>query len=444
MRKLLFAVTILLAMTFAACGESEYEAYEGLYEAPEQYEIEELQEEIYYEPYIPEEPNASGRLKADYLEDFDYLFNALYESFTLFNATYRRHGVDMVRRYEVTRAQLEQGIIHNDNFFHDILNSHFINRARFMGHLSTLHASQFRASIYFFEQMSEYELNNPNFWRRHHYEALNNPASRAFYGVHETSPAGRADAGTSRSVVRTDILEEGRIAYISISRMSGHTEWAADKETIFNFYEEIRGFEHLIIDITGNGGGSSEFFTELIMRPNITEPVEFYRYWFIRASDRNMRNIEGHPVLRGLVFQPVTAEIMDNMPYLHKEDLNVLDYVVRLTSTIYPLGEEAAFDGKIWLLIDETTFSAADFAAALAKQTGFATLVGQNTLGGGLGIASAAIVLPNTGIIVRYAPIYATDALGRNNYEVGTPPHIFRSQGKTALETVLEIIEKEW
>jgi hypothetical protein len=50
------------------------------------------------------------------------------------------------------------------------------------------------------------------------------------------------------------------------------------------------------------------------------------------------------------------------------------------------------------------------------------------------------LALPNTGVIVRYSPVYGTDPLGRNNQEFGTAPHIFNRPERDALQTTLELI----
>ena len=121
----------------------------------------------------------------------------------------------------------------------------------------------------------------------------------------------------------------------------------------------------------------------------------------------------------------------------------MFDYIIMTEEVIQPSEESPVFTGKIWLLTDELNFSAADYAAALAKQTGFATLVGTQTNGGGLGMFPVMVTLPNTGIVFRYRPVYQVDEQGRNTYEYGTIPHIFNFEGMDALETVLAVINDD-
>ena len=86
----------------------------------------------------------------------------------------------------------------------------------------------------------------------------------------------------------------------------------------------------------------------------------------------------------------------------------------------------------------ERMFSGAQIAAWLAKNSGFATLVGEITGGcwGGLRLISA---MPNTGILFQFDAFYITDRYGRP-LEAGTIPHHFNHPGMDAMETVLALI----
>ena len=126
--------------------------------------------------------------------------------------------------------------------------------------------------------------------------------------------------------------------------------------------------------------------------------------------------------------------------YLNADDAAMLSSYWTWNSAIRPTQEEAIFGGKIWLLTSSTNFSASEQAAAIVRQTGFATLVGQTTGGDGIGIQPMVLALPNTGMVVRYSPIYGTDPLGRNNQEFGTDPHVFNRHRRNALQTALELI----
>ena len=94
-------------------------------------------------------------------------------------------------------------------------------------------------------------------------------------------------------------------------------------------------------------------------------------------------------------------------------------------------------------MVNENVFSSSEYAAMFSKATGFATLVGERTGGDGIGSDPLPIVLPNSGIIVRYSPIYGITSDGTNSQEFGTEPDIYTQKGKTYLQTCIDAIKNE-
>ena len=76
-----------------------------------------------------------------------------------------------------------------------------------------------------------------------------------------------------------------------------------------------------------------------------------------------------------------------------------------------------------------------------SKESGFAALVGEQTVGDGIGVDPAYIILPNTGLVVQYSPIYGITGDGRNSEEYGTEPDYYRRKDETALDTCLRLIK---
>jgi len=85
------------------------------------------------------------------------------------------------------------------------------------------------------------------------------------------------------------------------------------------------------------------------------------------------------------------------------------------------------------MLTDEWNFSVSNAVTYVVKQTNFATIVGTQTFGGGFGMAPTIFTLPNTGIAIRYTPVYTVDEKGRNDYEHGAVPHVFNFEDMDAL-----------
>jgi hypothetical protein len=61
---------------------------------------------------------------------------------------------------------------------------------------------------------------------------------------------------------------------------------------MLDIYLEKSGFDHLIIDLRGNGGGFTNAVDKLIISPLINEPLTISFHQFIRNSFRNYPHFE--------------------------------------------------------------------------------------------------------------------------------------------------------
>lgn len=267
-----------------------------------------------------------------------------------------------------------------------------------------------------------------------------------------------------RPNVTAEILKEDRIAYVSIDSFQfrndpSSDEWYSDKEKIHSFFEGIRDYEHLIIDIRRNEGGIPRFFEDVILRPIIDEAVQVAGLAFATRGYYSLETLDS--VTEGTSFIPCTIGAFigpaDNrlrsisamleefyLPELNMYDMERMDYGFPIhMERLYPKRLErfdfqSAFGGNIWLLTSDVTGSAAQINAWLSKESDFATHVGETT-GGNFGGPRTAVALPNSGMIFRMDVLYVTDEHGRP-LEAGTVPHHFNREGMDALETTLELI----
>ncbi len=100
------------------------------------------------------------------------------------------------------------------------------------------------------------------------------------------------------------------------------------------------------------------------------------------------------------------------------------------------------FAGKIWLLVDEYVYSSSEAFTVFCKDTGFATIVGSPTGGDGIGIDPVFLVLPNSGLIVRYSALFGLNPDGSSNEEFGTTPDLLSPAGEPPLVTALRAIRE--
>jgi len=257
-----------------------------------------------------------------------------------------------------------------------------------------------------------------------------------------------ANFGQMAQIIETDILEPG-VAYYNIIRF---TERMTPYECLQTqqFFAQITEFEHLIIDLRNNSGGALWFFDEIVARPLMSEELTAYFHNFYMGGSHNIEFMNSMGVNRPQSSTFNLDEMMADLAaeYQHmRVDLARMQYHYVYRHTVTPSENAVGFRGKVWMLVDEYTTGAAQMAAAFYGQTGFATLVG-NTTGGGFAFCNMAgmsnfVVLPETGIIVRYDAVLSLDSNGRP-IEYGTVPHYFNRPGMDALETVLELIREGW
>ena len=283
-------------------------------------------------------------------------------------------------------------------------------------------------------------------------EAFLHPSARWFYG--EIDIDLNAEPATFPAVpgnIVTEHIVPGEVAYLRIN--SFLTDMAYDDAIILPFLQSVRDYEHLILDVRGNIGGSLVYFPQLIFRRLINEPVEVQGLEFFAGGDaavavmnamyaitQELLESDEDDSVISISIQSANAFVAERgMTLFNASDLASLEYVMVSHSRYFPGEDAVGFDGTIWLLVDEMSMSASVLAAQLAISTGFATVVGENT-SGVLASTHTYVALPNTGIVWRIDIGYQTDAYGRSLEVYGVAPDVLNFPGMDALETVFVLI----
>jgi len=405
------------------------------------------------------------------LEDLDYFLHVMETDFCLFDTAHRARGTDIRAEAEIIRAEILANPSMSANQFFALLDSHF-NYTSLGAHFGFVHPWHY---LYIVNLPDSWYLSGAGyFFPSSSLERLHYPHVQAFYGSRRSigelieyaqvlymdiarwvaeQIAGET-AGETR--IRNTSIEEGRIVHLYIGEFRVPAGQSAEEviEWYFSFFESIRGYDHLIIDISSNTGGNLNYFRLLIMNPNITEVYYSQAFVFFNQGYYNIDNIYRDRPGRAMLNYHKTTEyrrtVEEMVETYYLTDMNpasvgMLEYGFRMIRTITPnlsarFDYQPAFDGKIWLLIGPNSLSAAEYSARLAKNSGFATLVGERT-GGNLSGNPIFVALPNTGILFTMDVLYVTDRYGRP-FDAGTYPHHFTRPGLTALETVLQLIEE--
>ena len=400
-----------------------------------------------YIPLIPRWEEGEPFLTEHFLCDFEYLMHTLRHNFPLFGPAYRRLGIDIDAIEAMTRDAITTNNVLTPNRFSSVLRMFFFDQFGGFGHLYQHWESRIHlvlANIYRYSMDEDGSIINA--YSQRIYDIMRAPAAIRFYG-NITVDLGEYESGrVDRNNISTNILVPGEVAYINVRRFN-HYNIDHDREIIFAFYEEIAGFNHLIIDLQENLGGFPHYFYQLFVEPNITTGLEWRELEFFPAGGNNLifadaligDIVTNDPGSATLYYNGPDFIAENDMKYFNPDDMNMLHNLVAWHHRIDPIATEKAFDGKIWVLVGPMTQSAAEAIAIFIRETGFATLVGQPTAGI-MGAISAYLLLPNSGIIVRYDLGYMTDSYGRSFEELGVMPHYFSHPGMSALETALEII----
>lgn len=406
-----------------------------------------------------EQKNWMGGLsKEQRLADFESLCDGLRENYPYVKLVKRQTGADLDALETAYRTKVEQCA--NDNAFYETLRD-FIREFSFTGHLD-LWGRRYESEL---ASWRAYVRETGEAEKEPYLEALDNPVSHNTYasmtkfyqeevrlteekraeesgGWRGESAEAEADeeatetSGETMSAnVETEILEPGKTAYVFIDTFD-YECMETDRQILRPFYEKIMDYDNLIIDITNNLGGSMRYFDELVVAPLAGETLTVPTYQLLKGGENNRTFLRMEEGIESGLYRSVSE--LPVLPKLNREDAADCDWFLREDYTVEPTGN--GFDGKIWLLVSENNYSSSEYAAMFSKASGFATLVGRKTGGDGIGTDPVYLILPNSGLVVQYSPMYGVTADGTGSEECGTVPDIVSPEGERALETCLKAI----
>ncbi len=233
-----------------------------------------------------------------------------------------------------------------------------------------------------------------------------------------------------------NILRENIAALITVYSLdSAYIE--RDRALLEEYYKVLSDYENVIFSVADGGGGSNEYWQELIVKPNISGRLYANAYSLYNITEQNavyMEQIEPDEVYTDL---DKVSESFGISGIAGRGFSNLC--VTRLGAEG---GAEKALSGKLWLLTDENTTNAADSFAYYCKASGFAELVGYRTGGGGLfEIKKTAYTLPRSRLIIRFSGLYTVNAAGESDSE-GVAPDILCSGEESPLDACVGVFER--
>ncbi len=385
----------------------------------------------------------SGFISAEKMKaDYEYFWDFIYNGYP-FSEVCERKGIDLKEIQQAGYRYLSDPMMQHGyySFYKDLCRKITINR--YIGHLYP--SDYFDYKKIFKQTTAQIPLREQEALIDNFYASM--PKTGAFAEKNNMLYAGNKNInpplmGTRKySKPHTKIINTDYIAYIKINSFL-ITEGEEKREylkVLEDFFIKTADYKHIIIDIQDNGGGYTCNY-EAIISPNIKENMNVVSYGLYNGNKYT-------DIYLDMFFKNYKSENINRYEVPNIENCGTAknDKAYRLEEIIeaHPImGYQPCEGKKFWLLISSDVYSGADSFADVCKKTGFATVVGERTGGGGTnGLWPMYIVLPNSGLLIKFDFMYGLTDDGYCTDEFGTAPDIYNLPGKNALETCLETIK---
>jgi len=370
------------------------------------------------------------------IEDFEFFYNTLKESYPYFEVNKRMNEVDWLankekylRRIELTRNNREffmtfRTILlalnngHNDFFptnkYDQVLNVY--RKAIPMN----------RAYQNWVDELEKADTAKIAYWQN-------------FINSGKSKSLRRKGPRTNKKRPSLKFFYNNEFAVISIPSF-GQWYIKRDRDSISDFLSKIEKSKVLIIDIQGNEGGSVMYWREHIVPRLIHEPLVYSRY----MAYKNSAYIDNY---YGAMNDEVkTFADLPELKAAPMELRNDSSFVFMVDNDTIRPDRPVDFYGDIYVLTDAGVFSASESFAAFCKSTKWGTVAGERTAGDGISIDPVLITLPNSGLIARFSGVMGLNPNGSSNFEMKTEPDIplyARSKSERLFKLISKIRFKE-
>ena len=357
-----------------------------------------------------------GLTTKEKVEDFKYLVKTFEDNYCNFDIFYNKYGIDFRNLNEDVEESIKNSS--SDVEFYNILDSYLgILDDSHIGILNPIEREYFLSAYegdsYTYNILSDKTVDDKyKYWEDvvGYTENMIDLSAKIENKMMSNSE--------NENIVTKEIDKD--IAYMKISSFEGFSD--KDINTISEFYRNINNYDNFIIDIRGNGGGDESMWQDYIISPIIDRSYQVDNYSLHKGGEiteeyYKSKNIFSH-------FKTID-EFPDKDLLTKVKDINQYKYFNVNTKIVQPYYNKLsykpdAYEGNIYLLVDNEVFSSAEGFAILAKESNWAKVVGENTRGDGIGIAPTLFTLPNSKLIVRITTEKGLNSDGSNNAEVGT------------------------
>ena len=377
--------------------------------------------------------NTLGLTPEQRLEDYDHLVKTLKDSYLCLGVHDRENpedpAEDIFRKYREMVAENDS----DDAFYSAVYST--LWRLGSYGHLWIIEPEDYYEML---DWCKTQDTTGREQWKAVTEASEEQYAKLKAYldGLGEEDGGSWSGGGETGENLHTLLLPEEGVAYLKVDSFltDYDPEYPKEAQAILDFYNAAGGCTDLIIDLTDNSGGSERYWQNLLAAPLADAPLSCTNYALLADSENNRPYIEN--VFDPSELHPISE--LPDLPKLERGGLEAATHFVESTLRVTPAAERAAFRGRVWLLVGPMVYSASESFAVFCRATGFATLVGSQTSGDGIGALDPILMrLPNSGILIQFTMMYGLNPDGSGSEETGTAPDILSPAGEPALVTAL-------
>ena len=243
------------------------------------------------------------------IEDFRYMYDIMKDNYPHFHSIEKMYGYDWLAHKEEFEKEIRE-TKNNMEFFY-AMNDTLMNKLHDQ-HTCLLDPNYYSAYL---NVMKEYKLAHEAFKpfekmfkssdkRYKQWLKLFENEHPNYYNHSKDNFALRHKMGSS---INLQIVEKNKIAYLRLPYFvvdygTEQKEYEKEKREIIDFLKSVKNYPYLIIDISGNGGGSSIYWLATIVDPLLNQELNEVKYeniCIVRGGDYPMKYFEeSHPDIR--------------------------------------------------------------------------------------------------------------------------------------------------
>lgn len=257
-------------------------------------------------------------------------------------------------------------------------------------------------------------------------------------------PAYAADPGADialREPLVTVIDWNGsKVGYVYLPSMDNQVHRHAPM--LREFFASIRDLPAIILDIRSNSGGHDAYW-----RMNIIGQLDLRAKQDARLGYAERRSTMAVDGPAGSLDKAWFADLVGPDARSVPPEIWTTEFAHPVTFPALGgpgIGELAVgYEGSVFVLTSRDVYSSAETFAATCKASGIATLVGTYTGGDGIGVMPGIVVLPNSGMVIRYPVTMGLNSDWTANEEFHTKPDVLVEQTLEDLLRWLEVVGEE-